>query len=351
MDELKPAVTIRQVAEEAGVSIGTVDRILHHRGRVSSETSARVMAIIDKLGYKPNINASLLSIRKVVKIAVIIPYFQSGEFWSFIYEGIRQAEAELVSYNPEISILYYKQFDGKSFSMACSQCLSLNPDGVILSPIHRDLSAKFVETIKVPVVFLDTCVEDCNYFAFYGINLDESARVLADLLFTQNNKFGPIVNFNIQSESGFYSEAFLRRDKGLERFMKERDIKCKIHNCMISSTDFLNNVSIFDHFFEEHPDVHHAITMTSRAHLLSDWMEIRGVKDLTIYGYDTTPANIRALKKGTIRFLIAQRTDVQANEAICDLVKYLTLGIRPSKRDNFFPIDILSSYNVDYYIQ
>ena len=68
MTEAKVAVTIRQVAEEAGVSIGTVDRILHHRGRVSKETTDRVHEIIEKLGYKPNIHASLLSIRKVIRI-------------------------------------------------------------------------------------------------------------------------------------------------------------------------------------------------------------------------------------------------------------------------------------------
>lgn len=351
MDEIKPAVTIRQVAQEAGVSIGTVDRILHNRGRVSPETSSKVMEIIERLGYKPNIHASLLSIKKVVKVAVIIPYFQSGEFWSLIYDGIRQAETELVSYNPEISVLYYNQFDGDSFRKACSQCLSIKPDGVILSPIHRDLSAQFVDRIKVPVVFLDTCVEDCNYFAYYGIDLGESAKILADLLFTQNRNYEPVVNFNIQSESGFYSEAFLRRDKGLEGFLKERNIDCEILKCMISSSDFLKNVSIFDKFFEQHPEVHHAITMTSRAHLISDWMEIRGVKDLTIYGYDATVANVRSLKKGSIRFLIAQRTDVQARRATRELVEYLTLGTRPLKRDNFFPIDILTRYNVDYYNQ
>ena len=353
MEDTKTSVTIRQVAEKAGVSIGTVDRILHHRGRVSAETANRVMQIIEELGYKPNIHASLLSIKKVVKIAVIIPYFQSGEFWSLIYDGIRSAELDMESYNPEINVLYYNQFDGDSFKQACTQCLSMKPDGVILSPLHRELASRFVARIgedNIPVVFLDTCVEDCDYFAFYGVNLAESVRVLADLVFSQSKKIGTIVNFNIKSENGFYSEAFLRRDKGFSAFIEENKISCKIYDCKISPSDFLKNVSIFDKFFQEHPDVHHAITMTSRAHLLSDWMEIRGFKDLSIYGYDITQANLRALRKGPIRFLIAQHTDQQAYTATRSLIEYLTLGILPAKRDNFFPIDILTKYNVDYYV-
>ena len=183
MKEHTEAVTIRQVAEQAGVSIGTVDRILHKRGRVSKQTAQRVMATIEALQYKPNIHAALLSKRKAVRIAVIIPYFQSGEFWSLIYEGVKRAERELTAYNPEISIIYYNQFDGESFEYACRNCMDQNPHGVILSPIHRDISARFVEqlnTQKIPVIFLDTCVDSCPYFAYYGSQLGDSAKVLAD---------------------------------------------------------------------------------------------------------------------------------------------------------------------------
>lgn len=353
MEDYKGAVTIRQVAEKAGVSIGTVDRILHHRGRVSKETACKVMQIIEDLGYKPNIHASLLSIRKTVKIAVIVPYFQSGEFWSLIYDGIKRAEVDMKSYNPEINVLYYNQFDGDSFSAACAQCISMKPSGVILSPLHRELASAFVDRLSrenVPVVFLDTCVEDCNYFAYYGVDLFDSARVLADLVFSQNGKIGSIVKFNIKSENGFYSEAFLRRDKGFSQFLEDKKINCKVYDCKISPNDFLKNVSVFDKFFKEHPEVHHAITMTSRANLLSDWMEIRGYRDLSIYGYDITHANLRALEKGNIRYLIAQHTDVQAYTATCALIEYLTIGTPISKRDNLFPIDILTKYNVGYYL-
>ena len=353
MKEHAEAVTIRQVAEQAGVSIGTVDRILHKRGRVSKQTAQRVMATIEALQYKPNIHAALLSKRKAVRIAVIIPYFQSGEFWSLIYEGVKRAERELTAYNPEISIIYYNQFDGESFEYACRNCMDQNPHGVILSPIHRDISARFVEqlnTQKIPVIFLDTCVDSCPYFAYYGSQLGDSAKVLADLLFT-DKKVKQIVNFKIVSENGFFSEAFLRREKGLKQFIEDNNIACEVFECVISPSNFLHDVSIFDRFFKEHPDVHNAITMTSRAHLIADWVEIRGVKGLTIMGYDMTPANVRALKKGTIRYLIAQRTDDQAFTATKALVEYLSLGTAPAMRDNLFPIDILTKYNVDYYLR
>ena len=46
--------TIKQIAELAGVSRGTVDRVLNNRGSVNANTAARVREIAEKLNYKPN---------------------------------------------------------------------------------------------------------------------------------------------------------------------------------------------------------------------------------------------------------------------------------------------------------
>ena len=46
--------TIKQIAEMAGVSRGTVDRVLNNRGSVNANTAARVREIAEKLNYKPN---------------------------------------------------------------------------------------------------------------------------------------------------------------------------------------------------------------------------------------------------------------------------------------------------------
>ena len=353
MKESTQTITIRQIAEKANVSIGTVDRILHNRGRVSEVTKQSVLNIIKELGYKPNIHASLLSIRKSIRIIVIIPYFQSEEFWSLVYEFIKKAEREHSTHKLSIDTLYYNQFDSDSFNNACGQCISLNPDGVILSPIHKEASARFVQELSkqgTPVVFVDTYVEKCDYFAYFGIDLFASAYLAADLMFQGNAKINKIANFNIKTENNFYSEAFHKREQGLIKYMKDHKINCEIINCMISPSDFLKNINIFDEFFKQNPDVHHAITMTSRIHIITDWMDIRKKKDLHIIGYDMTPANIRALRKGAIEFLIAQRTDIEAYSAAKALIDYLTLGLKPEKKDNLFPIDILTKYNIDYYI-
>lgn len=62
--------TIREIAELAGVSRGTVDRVLNHRGSVNAATAALVNDIAKKLDYKPNrAGIALAAQRKMVRSA------------------------------------------------------------------------------------------------------------------------------------------------------------------------------------------------------------------------------------------------------------------------------------------
>ena len=47
-------VTIADVAREAGVSLQTVSRVLNNKGEIRPETRSHILAIIERLGYRPN---------------------------------------------------------------------------------------------------------------------------------------------------------------------------------------------------------------------------------------------------------------------------------------------------------
>lgn len=67
--------TIRDVAQKAGVGIGTVSRVLNDRTAVSQETRQRVLAAIAELNYSPNLAARRLSRGKTMVIGALVPYF------------------------------------------------------------------------------------------------------------------------------------------------------------------------------------------------------------------------------------------------------------------------------------
>lgn len=68
------AVTIRQIAVVAGVSRGTVDRVLHNRPGVKPEIAEHVRKISQDLGYEPNRAGKILAARKQpLKIGCFCP--------------------------------------------------------------------------------------------------------------------------------------------------------------------------------------------------------------------------------------------------------------------------------------
>ena len=68
------SIGLLEIARLANVSLGTVDRAMHNRGRVSEDTRKRVLAIARQLGYKPNLAARALSTGPdSISIGVCIP--------------------------------------------------------------------------------------------------------------------------------------------------------------------------------------------------------------------------------------------------------------------------------------
>jgi LacI family transcriptional regulator len=61
------------VADAAGVSLATVDRVLHARGGVHARTVARVQAVVERLGYRPDPAAARLARKRRARLAFVLP--------------------------------------------------------------------------------------------------------------------------------------------------------------------------------------------------------------------------------------------------------------------------------------
>ena len=69
--------TIRDVAREAGVSYGTVSRVINDHPEVAADTRARVQRVMDEMGYQRNLGAQMLTTKQsnIIEIIVMDVYF------------------------------------------------------------------------------------------------------------------------------------------------------------------------------------------------------------------------------------------------------------------------------------
>jgi len=83
-------ITIKDIAERAGVSYATVSRALNNRSDVSSETRKLIMELASEMGYQPNAIARSLVKRKSMNIALIVPDV-SNPFFADITMAVNSA--------------------------------------------------------------------------------------------------------------------------------------------------------------------------------------------------------------------------------------------------------------------
>ena len=181
----KKAATVFDVAEKAGVSRGTVDRVIYGRGRFSEASRQRVMEAIAQLHYTPNANASSLASRKLNLFSVIIPEFKSGDYWDDINKGFLDAARTFSGSNIDLRVHTYNILDVDSFVHACEDVLEEKPDGVILNAIFPEETIAFALSLEqedTPYAFIDSKIDDLNYTLFYGIDSYKYGKLGAALL-------------------------------------------------------------------------------------------------------------------------------------------------------------------------
>ena len=118
----------------AGVSAGTVDRVLHNRGDVSEKSRVKVQQVLDEINYKPNVFAIGLAAKKKYTILCVLPFFVENDYWHSVAQGIERAKEELRPFNVSVNYLFYRQGNRESYQKACQQVTNEDVAAVLIAP-------------------------------------------------------------------------------------------------------------------------------------------------------------------------------------------------------------------------
>ena len=90
-------ITIKDIAEKAGVSVGTVDRVLHKRPNVSKKALSLVNKALEEMKYEPNMYASALANSRRYDFYCLIPKHESEAVQKQISQLRRQLDSGLLT--------------------------------------------------------------------------------------------------------------------------------------------------------------------------------------------------------------------------------------------------------------
>jgi DNA-binding LacI/PurR family transcriptional regulator len=147
----RKAVTIRDVAREAGVSVATASRALNGKDVVSPETRDRILTVMQELGFTPSPAARRLSLGRTLTIGVVVSFLtrpQAAERLRGVDAVLTDSEFDLVIYNVE-SVQKRDHYLG---SLAQSQ----RTDGLLVMSLPPpDSAIPSLGRSPVPIVFID----------------------------------------------------------------------------------------------------------------------------------------------------------------------------------------------------
>lgn len=213
----KRFVTIKDIAEAAGVSVNTVSRALNNKPDVSPETRKKVLEIARKLGYIRNSDAVFFRKGTTKTIGVVFED-SSNPFYAEVFRGI---EVSARKYGYQV-ILMNTERDYINEMQAVDTLLQKRVDGIIISPTQFD-SEDIEKLIKLnyPFVILGVHFENDQLDEVYSNDMKGGYLATKHLLEKGRRKILMLNGFMYKSVARMRYEGYSRalKEFGVEPYV------------------------------------------------------------------------------------------------------------------------------------
>jgi LacI family transcriptional regulator len=156
---MPPRYTIEDIAKRAGVSRGTVSRVLNNHPAVSDETRAQVQQVIDHLNYRPNFSARQLRTDSSNLVGFITDEVTTTPYAVDMIRGAQEALWARGKVLLVINADYGTQLIGKSLEVL----LERRVEGVIYMAMYHHVVELPPQVAEVPLVLANCFVSDAAY--------------------------------------------------------------------------------------------------------------------------------------------------------------------------------------------
>jgi LacI family transcriptional regulator len=168
---------MKDVAERAGVSIKTVSRVVNGQGEISEETKERIQAIIDELGFRPNMMARGLVTQRTRSIGLIVPSL-SNPFFPEVAEAVQATARE----HQHHMMLCSHENDFVEQRNILDSLMAQGVDGIVIFPALNSIDElrRFADKYR-PLVVVNEEIEH-KHIGLVQANIVQGAQTAIDYL-------------------------------------------------------------------------------------------------------------------------------------------------------------------------
>lgn len=328
--------TIKMIAEKAGVSIGTVDRVLHDRPYVKAEVRQRVLEVMEELEYRPNHMASALATSGTKRHFAVVQPKWDGYVARSISLGVLRFREDRRDYNINVTVHEYTQGETEECLALIEQLAAEGVDGIALCAQDIDKVRKKLEELaeeQIPVVTFNSDITGAKRLCYVGEDATRAGRIAGEIA----SKFcRPGDRIMIVYAGAEYVGHKSRVDGFIERI---EELGFKEHDCRIAVTrnDYDLTLKEVSRALEEEPDLR--LIYMANLSVPACVVAIRQAGkegQIRVLAHDSGPEIRAFLKTGQVDFTIDQNLTYQSHKALSVLFQFV-LEHKLPEQDCFYP--------------
>lgn len=336
------AITIKEIAELANVSRGTVDKVLNGRPGVKTATKNKIMKIAEELNYKPNyLGKALVQHKERIKIGVIL----TPEYNPFVHEiiqGIHDAQEEFQLFGIEITIKMLSTLEPAEQIGILNLFQNENYAGVAVFPLNDEQVIQKINSMSesgTAIVTFNSQNKSISDICFIGQNHHKGGLAAAGLM----NKIleeGGEVAVIISSKNLTCHQDRLR---GFTDKIEILNHKFQVVEVQENQDRKEDAFKITLEYIRAYPDLKGIYITGGGVAGVGNALEITdktGV--IKVICHDLTPDSIDLLKKEAVDFALGQNPELQGYLLIKTLFEYLVKKIPPKQKVIDVPIEIVT---------
>jgi len=340
-------VTLKMIAAEAGVSIGTVARALNDRDGVNQQTRLEILDIAENLNYRPNKLAGALARKKAFHIGVVFPEV-SRDFYALVDSGVTDAALELEDFGVTVEKLRYES-QSPDVEYALLNSLDIRKyDGLAINSAGSAIEGlidRFTNS-GLPVITFNTDAANSTRLFYVGSNTRQSGMMSAEILAMLAGYSGKVAVL------GDFTRAspFIERFGGFCEYSQLHYPNIQIHPCAHATS----NADAMAHRLVEQinliPDIK-GVFCTGYTSTIGALEALRAInrEDILLAGYDVTARTAEAMRENRLHALVFQDPYQQGFTAAQLLSRHLLEGYLPPRPCLYIENRIVLKSNLDSY--
>ena len=342
-------VTIKEIARNTGVSMGTVHRVIYGKGGVGEETRQRVLAEIERTNYQINTIAASMK-RKAIVIAVVLPKPVGDErfYYRGIWKGVKESAEKLKTYKVEFRFIE-SEYGQSQIALELQKLFDNELDDIngIITLADDDETVLWLKRFQkqgVSVVTVSGYGEEhgctCNIRVNHETAGQLAAEYMESLCGEKEGKYLILTGNQDIYSNRKYADGFVRA----ERKLGNEDKLLLLHGFGMNQIEEPCKKVLEDE------QISGIFSCTARnTYSVCKILDEMNLKKIPVIGTDVFLELEEYFEKGILNASIYQYNVEQGRESVNILYRYLASS-ELEKENMIMPLGIVMKSNYQYYI-